>query len=90
MLYEVITLNAQLKQTNIDIAQADKTFYLRQLEDAQNRYDVGAGPWGDVLNIKVQVNSAETSLILAKREFEAAGYGLAALMGISDATLPLV
>jgi len=81
-------LNAQLTQTNIDIAQADKTFYLRQLEDAQNRYNVGAGPWGDVLNIKVQVNSAKTSLIMAQREFEAAGYGLAALMGLSDATLP--
>ncbi len=81
-------LNAQLAQTKIDIAQADKTFYLRQLEDAQNRYNVGAGPWGDVLNIKVQVNSAKTSLIMAQREFEAAGYGLAALMGINDATLP--
>lgn len=81
-------LNAQLKQTNIDIAQADKTFYLRQLEDAENRYNVGAGPWGDVLNIKVQVNSAKTSLIMAQREFEAAGYGLAALMGLEDAILP--
>ncbi|MBM9613703.1 TolC family protein [Desulfobulbus rhabdoformis] len=81
-------LNAQLAQTKIDIAQADKTFYLRQLEDAQNRFDVGAGPWGDVLNIKVQVNSAKTSLIGAQREFEAAGYGLAALMGIDDAALP--
>ncbi|MDD2463920.1 MAG: TolC family protein [Desulfobulbus sp.] len=81
-------LNAQLAQTKIDIAQADKTFYLRQLEDAQNRYNVGAGPWGDVLNIKVQVNSAKTSLIGAQREFEAAGYGLAALMGLDSAALP--
>lgn len=81
-------LNAQLAQTRIDIARADETFYLRQLEDAQNRYDVGAGPWGDILNIKVQVNSARTALIAAQREFEAVGYGLAALMGLSDATLP--
>jgi outer membrane protein TolC len=81
-------LNAQLAQTNIDISQADQAFYLRQLEDAQNRYDVGAGPWGDVLNIKVQLNSAKTSLMLNQREFEAAGYGLAALMGLSDAQFP--
>ena len=81
-------LNAQLAQTRIDIAQADKTFYLRQLEDAENRYNVGAGPWGDVLNIKVQVNSAKTSLIGAQREFEAAGYGLAALMGLNEAAFP--
>ncbi len=81
-------LNAQLAQTNIDISQADQAFYLRQLEDAQNRYDVGAGPWGDVLNIKVQLNSAKTSLMLNQREFEAAGYGLAALMGLADAQFP--
>ncbi len=80
--------NAQLAQTNVDISQADEAFYLRQLEDAQNRYDVGAGPWGDILNIKVQLNSARTSLMLGKREFEAASYGLAALMGLSDAQLP--
>ncbi len=81
-------LNAQLAHTKIDIAHADENFYRRQLEDAQNRFNVGAGPWGDVLNIKVQVNSAKTSLIGAEREFEAAGYGLAALMGLSEATLP--
>jgi len=81
-------LNAQLAQTYIDIARADETFYTRQLQDAQNRYDVGAGPWGDVLNIKVQVNSAKTSLIRSQREFEAAGYGLAALMGLPEAAFP--
>ncbi len=81
-------LNGQLAQTNVDIAQADESFYTRQLEDAQNRYDVGAGPWGDVLNIKVQLNSAKTSLMLNRREFEAAGYGLAALLGLPDANFP--
>ncbi|MGD9949941.1 MAG: TolC family protein [Desulfobulbus sp.] len=80
--------NAQLAQTYIDIARADETFYNRQLEDAQNRYNVGAGAWGDILNIKVQVNSAKTSLIRSQREFEAARYGLADLMGLNDATLP--
>jgi len=81
-------LNAQLAQTNIDIARADEAFYYRQLEDAQNRYNVGAGPWGDVLNIKVQLNSAKTSLMLFQREYEAAGYGLAALLGLPDANFP--
>lgn len=81
-------LNAQLALTYVDISQADETFYNRQLEDAQNRYNVGAGAWGDVLNIKVQVNSAKTSLIRSQREFEAAQYGLAALMGLSNASLP--
>jgi len=81
-------LNAQLAQTRVDIAAADEKFYLSQLRDANNRYEVGTGAWGDVLNIKVQLNSAKTSLMLGRRQFEAAGYGLAALMGISDAAFP--
>ena len=81
-------LNAQLAQTNVDIARADEAFYTRQLEDAQNRYNVGAGSWGDVLNIKVQLNSAKTSLMRYQREFEAAGYGLAALLGLSNSEFP--
>ena len=80
--------NAQLAQTKVDIALADKKFYLSQLRDADNRYEVGTGGWGDVLNIKVQLNSAKTSLMLGRRQFEAAGYGLAALMGIQDAAFP--
>ncbi len=81
-------LNAQLAQTKVRIARADKDFYGQQLRDAENRYKVGTGAWGDVLNIKVQINSAKTSLLLAGREFEAAGYGLAALLGLPDAVLP--
>ena len=81
-------LNAQLAQTYIDINRADETFYRQQLQDAQNRFKVGAGPWGDVLNIRVQVNSARTGLIRSQQEFEAAGYGLAALLGLPDATFP--
>ena len=81
-------LNAQLSQTKVDIAQADEKFYTSQLQDAQNRYDVGVGSWGDILNIKVQLNSAKTSLMLNQRQFEAAGYGLAALLGVVEASFP--
>lgn len=80
--------NAQLAQTNVAIATADRDFYSRQLQDAQNRFDAGSGSWGDVLNIRVQRNSAQTDFLLAGREFEAAGYGLAALLGFADARLP--
>ena len=81
-------LNAQLAQTNVGIAAADRDFYNQQLQDAQNRFDAGAGLWGDVLNIKVQLNSAKTSFLLSGREFEAAGYGLAALLGLPEAQFP--
>jgi outer membrane protein TolC len=81
-------LNAQLAQTNVSIAGADQDFYHQQLQDAQNRYDAGAGLWGDVLNIRVQLNSAKTNVLLSGREYEAAGYGLAALLGLADAAFP--
>jgi outer membrane protein TolC len=80
--------NAQLAQANVAIAEADSEFYSQQHRDARNRYEVGAGPWGDVLNIQVQINSAKTGVLLARRELEAAGYGLAALLGIPDAAFP--
>lgn len=81
-------LNTQLAMTNIDIAMANKIFFQRQLSDAENRYEAGVGAWGDVLNIRVQLNSATTSLIFFERSVEASEYGLAALMGISNAALP--
>ena len=80
--------NAQLAKTQVTISVADSEFYSQQLRDAQNRYDVGAGPWGDVLNIKVQLNSAKTGLMLSRREHEAALFGLAALLGVPDAKFP--
>lgn len=80
--------NAQLAQTQAAVAKADSDFYSQQLGDAQNRYDVGVGSWGDVLNIKVQLNSAKSSLLLSNREKEAALYGLAALLGLTDSRLP--
>ena len=81
-------LNAQLIETKVKIAQADKIFYEKQVSDAQSRFEAGTGAWGDVLNFKVQLNSALTSLMLGSRQFEAAKYGLAALLGVADAVFP--
>jgi outer membrane protein TolC len=80
--------NAQLAKTSIDIADADQKFYEQQLADAQHRFDAGAGSWGDVLNIKVQVNAAKNSVLTGQRDYSAARSGLAALLGLEDADLP--
>ncbi|MCI5147725.1 MAG: TolC family protein, partial [Candidatus Electrothrix sp. AR3] len=80
--------NAQLAQTSVEIAVADQEFYEQQLSDAQHRFEAGAGSKGDVLNIKVQLNAAKASAITGRREQEAARYGLAALLGLPNATLP--
>lgn len=81
-------LNAQLAQSSIDIAQASRTFYEKQLANAKRRYEVGAGAWSDVINIQVQLNNAKAGLLGHERELEAAEYGLASLMGLKDAILP--
>lgn len=80
--------NAQLAKASLDIATADQEFYEQQLKDAQHRFEAGTGSWGDVLNIKVQVNTAKNNVISARRQHEAARYGLAALLGLEDAALP--
>ncbi len=81
-------LNAQLIQTRVRIAEADRKFYEKQVQDANNRFEVGTGAWGDVLNFKVQLNSAKTAVMYGRREYEAARYGLAALLGVPDAVFP--
>jgi len=81
-------LNAQLVLTRIGIAEADKKFYEQQLQDATNRFEIGTASRGPVLNFKVQLNSAMTNLLLNKREYEAAIYGLAALLGLENGTFP--
>ena len=80
--------NAQLVLTRIGIAEADKKFYEQQLQDAANRLEVGTGSRGAVLNFKVQLNSAMTNLLSDIREYEAATYGLAALLGLPDGVFP--
>ncbi|WP_456385666.1 TolC family protein [Desulfolithobacter sp.] len=80
--------NAQLQRAAVEIASGDARFYSQQLQDARNRLEVGTGSRGDVLNMKVQLNSARTTLLQGRRQYEAALYGLAALLGMSDGTLP--
>ncbi len=81
-------LNAQLAQSGIDIARASAAFYEKQLANAERRYTVGTGAKGDVLNIRVQLNAARATQLQHERELEAARYGLAALLGLDQTTLP--
>jgi outer membrane protein TolC len=79
---------AQLARENIAIAEADASFNQRQMEDAQAAYNAGTVSKSDVLNFEVQVNSARSKLLSAKREYEVAMIGLASLMGVPDAAFP--
>ncbi len=90
LLYQVAAsyFNAQLARENIKIAEANEEFNRRQLTEAEARYRVGTGSLSDVLNFRVRINSAKSQLISAKQAYEAAVYGLASLMGVSNARLP--
>jgi len=81
--------NAQLAREKIEIAKADELFNLRQIKEAEARYRVGTGSLSDVLNFKVQVNSAKSASITFNLEYEIAIHALAALLGIPDAKSPL-
>ena len=80
--------NAQLLKEGIHIAEADEEFNQRQVVEAEARYRVGTGSWSDVLNFKVQVNSAKSSVIQARQAYEVALYGLVALMGYAGGAFP--
>jgi len=77
--------SAQLAREQIEIAEADKSFNLRLLDEAKARRRVGTGSLSDELNFEVRTNAARTTLIQAGRAFEIAMIGLATLVGLPDA-----
>lgn len=79
---------AQLTRENVDIARADEAFNQRRLVEAQVRRKEGAGSLSDELNFEIRINEALAARIKADRNYEAAIYALAALMGIEEARLP--
>ena len=70
------------------IARADIAFNQQQLQEAEIRYEQGAGSLSSVLNFKVQINKAQTTLLTAERDYEIGLYGLAVLLGRQEASLP--
>jgi outer membrane protein TolC len=79
---------AQLAREETAIVEANEGFNRRQAEDAKARQRVGTGSLSDVLNFEVQVNAAKSDLIDAKRSYEVAMFGLAALLGIPESRFP--
>ena len=79
---------AQLIRENVDIARADEDFNSRQLVEARARRRVGTGSLSDELNFEIRINDARAARIQAERNYEAAVYALAALLGLPEATFP--
>ena len=80
--------NSHLFGYSIQIAEADMAFNEQQLQEAQIRYEQGAGPLSNVLNFRVQINRAKTDLLVAQRDYEVSLYTLATLLGYESGRLP--
>ena len=79
---------AQLIRENMEIARADERFNQRQLVEAQARHQMGTGSLSDTLNFEIRINDARNARIRAERNYEAAKYALAALLGLETASFP--
>lgn len=73
--------NAILARENIRIAEADQAFNQSQLEDAQARQRIGTGSLSDVLNFKVQINTARSRVIASGQSYRISLLVLADLLG---------
>ncbi|MCP4692224.1 MAG: TolC family protein [Desulfobacterales bacterium] len=80
--------SAQLAREDIFIAEANETFNLRLLKEAEARRRAGAGSLSDELNFKVRVNEAKTELLRKQRDYETALIGLAGLLGVPNSVFP--
>ena len=81
-------LNVQLAVEEIRIARSDMAFNQDQEKEAVAKERLGTGSYSDVLNYKTKVNAAKASLIEAGQSYKEYSYGLAALMGYTNAQLP--
>lgn len=79
---------ALLAREDLAIARADEAFNLRQTEEARARRRAGTGSLSDVLNFEVQVNAARSAINDAERQYALARIGLAAVMGLPEASIP--
>jgi len=75
---------AQLALENIAIANADEAFYDRLVKEAELRHKAGTGSLSDILNFRISVNSAKSTKIGAKQDFDAILSSLGALINITD------
>ncbi len=77
-----------LAQANIRIAIADMEYNRKLLDETTLKFEAGASTLSDVLNFKINFNSAESSLYDAEYSCAVAKYALAQLMGLTEGDIP--
>ncbi len=77
-----------LAKENIRIAKEDMEFNQSLLRDTEIKYEAGSVPLSELLNFKVRVNEAKSSLSNETYNLANSKIVLAELMGLSEARLP--
>lgn len=77
-----------LAKEKIRIANEDWDFQVKNLGYTELKLEVGAVPLSDVLNFRVQANSALGNKIAAEYNYQIALNALAVMMGYPEGTLP--
>ena len=80
--------NVMLAKAQRNIALEDMRYNRQLLKETELKYGVGASTLSDVLNFKVNYNNAESSLYTANYSLASSKYALAALMGLTEGTIP--
>ena len=80
--------NVMLAKARRDIAMEDMRYNRQLLKETELKYGVGASTLSDVLNFKVNYNNAESNLYSANYSLASSKYALAALMGLTEGTIP--
>ena len=80
--------NVMLAKARRNIAIEDMRYNRELLKETELKYGVGASTLSDVLNFKVNYNNAESNLYSANYSLAASKYALAALMGLTEGTIP--
>jgi len=80
---EVLLSNAKSR-----IAVSNMRYNFDLLKETELKFEAGASPLSDVLNFKVNYNTAESSLYTAQYASIAAKIALAQLLGLTEGTIP--
>ena len=80
--------NVMLAKARRNIAIEDMRYNRQLLKETELKYGVGASTLSDVLNFKVNYNNAESNLYSANYSLASSKYALAALMGLTEGTIP--
>ncbi len=91
LLLETVSLTYNdviLTREKMRIAETDRDFNQKLLDETRAKYEAGTVPLSEVLNFRIRINNAKSALISARYDHAGSKYILSALLGITRGTIP--